>query len=222
MPELLYFGHSMRPLFRVGDALRVEPCGAEEIRVGEVVVFYHPRSGRRLVHRVAAITREGLLTKGDNSPELDPWLLRSEEILGRVIAICRDGRLLPVPRQAPPGLKWLKARKWAERRVSRLLHPIYQGLAASRVFRKGLASWIRPRLLAFSRTDGMEWQLWWGRLLIGRKTPKQSEWSIRRPFRLLVDPAALPGKNQETEILGQAAREGAKLVRQPQSQDLAQ
>jgi len=188
----------MKPLLRPGDTLLVEPYGSREIQPGDVVVFSNPRTRRRVVHRVVAASAAGVTTKGDNSSAPDNWVLPHRDIVGRVEAIRRQGRLLPMPRQAPASLHVLQGRQWCDRLASRLLHPLYHGLARSRLLQGRLPAWLNLRLLCFPRPDGHEWQLWLGSLLIGRKQPQQPEWYIRRPFRLFVDVASLPGQSVES------------------------
>jgi signal peptidase I len=190
--KLLYSGSSMNPLFREGDVVNLVPYHGLEIREGDVVAFPHPGKPSKVIHRVAAVRPEGIFTKGDNLTAMDDWTLKPGDILGKVVAIRRRGRTLPVPRVAPATLYVLKGRQWCDRTFSRLLHPVYYRLAQSGLFQGRLAAWMKPRLIYFSRSEGPEWQLWLGRFLIGRKLPDVPYWTIRRPFRLFVDEASLP------------------------------
>ena len=71
--------------------------------------------------------------------------------------------------------------------VSMLLHPVYQRLSRSAYIRKRLHGLLKPRVLSFSRPEGMELQLVVRHWLIGRRLPGKGQWEIRRPFRLFVD-----------------------------------
>jgi len=190
--ELLYSGDSMNPLLRPGDTLQVIPYEGRGVQTGDVVVFPDSRTRRTVVHRVVAVNTWGITTKGDNNFAMDDRVLKPGDILGQVVAIHRNGCILPVPREAPAALYLLKARQWCDRVVSRLLHPVYHRLVQSGLFQGRLAAWMKPRLLCFPRSQGPEWQLWLGGLLIGRKLPNQPHWCIRRPFRLFVDDTSLP------------------------------
>ena len=84
-------GTSMNPLFQEGDTVLVSHDCAT-IVPGMVVVFR--QKGDLVAHRVVAIhqtdgTDPVYQTKGDNSPSLDP-ILRSNDILGKVVAIQRN------------------------------------------------------------------------------------------------------------------------------------
>lgn len=187
----------MNPLLQRGDTLLVVPYGSEQIQPGDIIVFPHPSQGR-VVHRVVAVRPEGVVTKGDNNPAVDERLVAPRDILGRVTGIERQGRTLPVSRQAPAALYLLKGRQWFDRVFSRWLQPVYERLAQSGVCRRPLSALIKPRLVYVSRPEGPEGQLWLGKVLIGRKIARQTSWSIRRPFALWVDEAGLPHQPSES------------------------
>jgi signal peptidase I len=195
--KIFYIGPSMNPLLKRGDTLLVVPYGSQKIQPGDVIVFPHPSQGQ-VVHRVVAVTAEGLITKGDNNPTVDDRLIAPGDVLGRVKAIDRQGRTLPVSRRAPSALYLLKGRQLFDWVFSRLLQPVYERLAQFGVCRGPLRALIKPRLVYFSRPDGPEGQLWLGNVLIGRKSPRQSRWSIRRPFGLWVDEAGLSHQPPES------------------------
>ena len=90
-------GRSMYPLIDEGDFVLVSH-GNTQIRCGDIVIF---RLEEVLItHRVLAITHISetgfeFHTKGDNSSYLDP-ALKTNDILGRVLAIKRGERLLSI------------------------------------------------------------------------------------------------------------------------------
>lgn len=192
--KLLYHGTSMNPRLQEGDILQVLPYDGQEICVGDVVAFSHPEKPEKVIHRVVAVSSRGIMTRGDNNTDVDDWILKPGDLMGKVVAIQRQGRTLLVPQDVPVSLYVLQGRQWLDRAVSRLLHPLYHRLAQSGLFQGRLAAWMKPQLIYFSRSEGVEWQLWLGRLLIGRKRPHQSCWTIRRPFRLFLDEASLPSQ----------------------------
>ncbi len=94
-----YRGHSMLGTFRVGDQLIITAASFASIRSWEVVIFrsiVHTQTQREVVHRVVAVTPNGLLTQGDNNPHIDRLPLTEERLLGRVTQCIRDGRVYPV------------------------------------------------------------------------------------------------------------------------------
>ena len=88
--------------------VKVAPCDGLEILPGDVVAFVPPGQTGKVIHRVVAVQPRGIITKGDNVAAADDWLLAPEDILGKVVGIHRQGRLIPVPRQPPASLYLLK------------------------------------------------------------------------------------------------------------------
>lgn len=81
-------GHSMAPLLRSGDVVWVEPVAPSALRRGDLVVVQ--RQGAWITHRLIARRGDRWYTKGDGLCHPDP-AVPGEAILGRVIAIERDG-----------------------------------------------------------------------------------------------------------------------------------
>ena len=87
-------GGSMHPFVRDGDFIIVSPIESSSIRIGDVV-FYSSAGNRVIVHRVVNTYKTDgsmtILVKGDacfGSPER----IDSQDVLGKVVAIERNGR----------------------------------------------------------------------------------------------------------------------------------
>jgi signal peptidase I len=89
-------GNSMLPLMRDGDRVLVAHA-SDDFHPGDVIVFW--QSNVLVVHRVIRIdhTPEQVhfLTKGDNAPNFDP-LVGVEQVIGRVLAVQRGNREIPI------------------------------------------------------------------------------------------------------------------------------
>jgi hypothetical protein len=87
-------GSSMHPTIRNGEAITVVPLGASPVRVGEVLLYRRGRAA--IAHRVIRVSSGpgrsvGFVLRGDAACSSDdPIQLR--QVLGRVLAIERDGR----------------------------------------------------------------------------------------------------------------------------------
>ena len=99
-------GGSMRPWLRPGDSLFVGAVNEEEIRPGDVLLYWRP--GRtphddaltchRMVARVPGKRGSRIYAKGDALVHIEKFESgREAEILGKVQAISRDGRTSPAP-----------------------------------------------------------------------------------------------------------------------------
>ena len=87
-------GWSMTPFVRDGDVLEVMPASGMELQPGDVV-FRRTSTGGMVAHRLITRRRcdgqEILFTKGDAARRLDAPV-SAEDIVGKVVAIERDGK----------------------------------------------------------------------------------------------------------------------------------
>jgi signal peptidase I len=89
-------GFSMLPAIWPGDVLRVRSLSPDQIQQGQIVLYR--RNGELVAHRVIGSPQSAdsfVITRGDSVPSLDP-LLQPNEIIGQVVAICRNGRAVSV------------------------------------------------------------------------------------------------------------------------------
>ena len=95
----LAVGNSMSPSIKKGDLLVVKPLLLEEAEIGEIVAFRRDESQSVLTtHRVIQKGKERgqryIITKGDRNPYRDFPLLSSQELLGKVTGIERNGQVI--------------------------------------------------------------------------------------------------------------------------------
>jgi len=129
-------GSSMLPALWPGDLVVIRSAALAELSRGDLVLFL--RQGRFFVHRVLAVSASGLLTRGDALAAADPPV-SSQELLGRVVSVWRDGRLLP---PLPPG-RLARALACMVRRSTRIHNLVMRlhGLQC-RVFARARASGV--------------------------------------------------------------------------------
>lgn len=191
--EYNYNGPSMNPTFKAGDRLRVVPYASLKITVGDVIVFRPQDNERTITHRVIAVDARGVMTRGDNNNQIDPWHLQPHEIMGCVTTASRGATTIKVT-GGRKGILYARLRwmiQYADRTISRPLHPLYHRLAEAGILSRILPSWAKPRVLHFTRPSGQEAQLLLGKQVIGRRRPGAVQWQIRRPFRLFIDQSLL-------------------------------
>ncbi len=189
-----YMGPSMNPTLMSGVRLDVRAYHGEKIRRGDVVVFTPPGADYKIIHRVVSIHSQGIKTRGDNNNELDQWVLKPDQILGRVVSAQRGNRRRRIFGGPMGSLFALTIRviHAVDLCLSPLLRPAYKELAKVSIFTRLLPAQMRPRVISLNRAAGEELQLLMGRLVIGRWLPGMTRWHISRPYRLFVDEATLP------------------------------
>ncbi len=100
MRPLVVLSGSMEPVLHVGDVTVVQRISPRDARVGDVVTFKAPGSGRTTTHRLRAVRRIGdgrfaFTTKGDANNAVERWVLPAEGQLSRgVYRVPQVGRVL--------------------------------------------------------------------------------------------------------------------------------
>ena len=197
--RLNYLGPSMNPTFKTPDYLQIIPYNGKKIRAGDVVVFSPPGESRKIVHRVVAAGSAGIRTRGDNNTDMDPWVLRPENILGRVAGVQKGERWRRVW-GGPWGQVFVLVVRIYDKidaAISLLLHPLYHWLAKTGALKHLLKGSFKARILSFNRRGGKEFQLILGSRVVGQRLPGTNSWQIKRPFRLLVDESTLSENLEE-------------------------
>ena len=84
--------NSMDPVLDTGSTvLTIKPKSADEIEVGDIIVFNDHVNSIPTIHRVVQKENDEqgiyFITKGDNNPERDPYNVRFEDILSVIIGV---------------------------------------------------------------------------------------------------------------------------------------
>jgi signal peptidase I len=94
-------GFSMYPAIRDGELITVAPVSAAPIARGDVLLFR--TAARLLAHRVVRVAtggRDGVLQlRGDAKASCDTPI-DAGDVIGRVVAVHRDGRAIPLSGRA--------------------------------------------------------------------------------------------------------------------------
>ncbi len=203
-PNLFYRGSSMKGTFSPGDKLIIEKIPFARIKKGDLVIFSREAAENNdfIVHRVADIAPDGLITRGDNCRGRDIGLVTEEKVIGRVIRFDRMGKI----HQARNG--WLGLL-----RAGTLHGRIQVAHAAKFYFRK-------PYVLI--RNSGIVMKLWHpeietiffetahgplAKYVHEHKTVatcwiERNRWWIKRPYDLIIRPELerrLPGRSARAE-----------------------
>ncbi len=89
-PIVAVESNSMQPTFSRGDILIIKGVVPEEIKQGDIIVFFAPERGAPIVHRVVTRNADGTFqTKGDANNGQLPYEknIRASQILGKEIII---------------------------------------------------------------------------------------------------------------------------------------
>ena len=185
-----YRGTSMNPTLCASDLLEIEAYDDRPLRIGDIIFFMPPEADCPAVHRVVRVTSEGIRTKGDNNSRLDPWLIRPEDVIGRVVWAARGKKRRRIygGRVGQLWSFWIRGLKVVARGLSFLYHLLARSGFMSRL----VPLHKRMRIVALRRKDGRAFKLLLGGWVIGNYQSGMNYWQIRRPFRLFVDVESLP------------------------------
>ena len=86
-------GFSMHPFIQDGEVVTISPLPEGRLRLGDIVAFCHPETGRLIVHRILKKKAQGFLLRGDNCPEVD-GMVPAVNILGRVTEVEGRSRIM--------------------------------------------------------------------------------------------------------------------------------
>lgn len=186
-------GNSMYPTLRVLDVLYVQPYVGRKISRGDVIVF-QASQGRKVTHRIVSITSRGILTRGDNNRDIDIGIIQSCDVLGQVVRVRRNKKLLRVRGGLFGQLIGYICRisLMIKYHFIYVLRPAYDVVSKSGVFRLWLPARLRPYVLSFSRPEGKELQVLMGNKIVGIYNTNKEKWIIKPPYRLFVDELSLP------------------------------
>lgn len=98
-PFMVVVSNSMYPTLKINDLIVVTNVDPKTLKEGDIIVFYHPYNKEdRIVHRIYRVLNSNpprFMTKGDNNPYPDHWVVTGDLIIGKVIAVIPYIGILP-------------------------------------------------------------------------------------------------------------------------------
>lgn len=78
---------SMKPVFDERAILLTEPANYDDLKVGDIVTYKHPRYGMPVVHRILEKRGDKFWSKGDNNGKMDEIYITRKNFQNRVFGI---------------------------------------------------------------------------------------------------------------------------------------
>ncbi|MCK5115151.1 MAG: hypothetical protein KAR44_01035 [Candidatus Aegiribacteria sp.] len=83
----------MRTVFQSGDCIIFEEIPSERLRKGDVIVYSsNSGTGMDVAHRIIGISESSFEVKGDDNPSGTAETIPFQRVLGRVVAVEREGK----------------------------------------------------------------------------------------------------------------------------------
>lgn len=179
----------MHGTFQHGDFLLITPCRWTSLRAGDVIVFRcHVRVPEEktvmVAHRVRSRTRTGVITQSDRSSLPDVESVSGEDVVGRVYAVERQGKIRHVL-NGRAGRIWVRYLR-LRRAVAATAHGLYRLIRRAGVVRH---LW-RPRI---HQVRLLTSERYWVKYTHGRRTvaswwPREKRFSCNKLYDLVITP----------------------------------
>ena len=187
---LFYHGRSMAGTFRAADCLKIENLPMAKARIGDTIVFRQKNeaSENDLVHRIIAISKEVMITRGDNNPRNDEESVTAGNLIGKVTHYERNGKIHKV---------W-NGRLGMMR--ARVLHGRLYGIKALKFFLRkpyrlikntGIVAKIwQPEIetIYFATQDGPLIKYVYRGRTVANCWTKTNRWWFKRPYDFVIGP----------------------------------
>lgn len=83
---MLVLSDSMEPEIKTYQLILGESVGAgDALAIGDIVTYKRPGSVATITHRIEHICRDGYILKGDNNETEDPYIVKPDWILYKVV-----------------------------------------------------------------------------------------------------------------------------------------
>lgn len=196
--------HSMDPILLEGDLLEVLPYKDEQVKIGDIIVFYSPKSDAIIAHRAVSVKPDGICTRGDNNRFDDSWCLHRSAVIGKVISATRYQKR----RDVQGGLLGLVLARWRHRwyKLGRmciyLIYTIYRFIPCLSILSQKIlpslgVHFIKPKVAVFKANDNRKIILLSGERIIGEYSTINGQWHINFLFSFFIDRSALPDLKNE-------------------------
>lgn len=185
---LTYKGTSMYPTLRKSDILKINSYPEYPPSRGDIVLFEHPKEKTDVIHRIIKIEEDRIYTKGDNSDEPDPWVLKRKDIKGTIKQIWRNRKIIPVGekinQQNQRGMyQYLLDIIWP---IYLYLRPVYKSAALKGILYDLLPQRLKPRPVIFTSKRNARLYLMINKTNVARYDRLHKKWLIKPPFRLII------------------------------------
>jgi len=169
----LYIGESMKPLFKTGDLVLLKDCNKP--KVGDVIVFLKQDSKEKIIHRVIKISKNSIITKGDNNSLKDKETINIKDVIGKVLYIKRDNKLIRIKRQ-------LSIKKY----IFKILSLIYHFLERFNIFNFIFLK-LKIKYFIYYKGNKKELRLFLKDILIARVDLENKRFLyVKPPYRLVI------------------------------------
>ena len=179
----------MKPTIISGDGLELYKYkDNSEIRVGDIITYQHPNKSTDVVHRIIKVEKSGVITRGDNNNKIDPYLVRYENIEGKIIAVKRGSKLIS---KTNGELGYFIHRLLIIILFSKHFLFKYPRIISDKIYESKLLNFLNPlfktKVIKLNNKDRQNYLLLYKSRVIGKKKQKDKKWWIKFPYKYFID-----------------------------------
>ena len=181
---------SMYPTLKSGDGLTLYTYTSfDEVCIGDIIIYPHPEKPFDVVHRIIKKYDNSVITRGDNNNKIDPYFIKFEDIIGKVISAKRETRLISLlsGRRGYLLHRLLIFKKFTIPYFTRPLSFISNLLTKSRIF--NFCHSLLDLDVVHIQTEGNhKYILRYKNKAIGKKSiDTDNQWKIKFPYKLFIN-----------------------------------
>lgn len=183
----LHTGPSMRPLLKTGDIILIQPIEPKKLKAGDIITYSNHQKKVVISHRLIKINKNQFITAGDNNPKIDDKNPSAQDILGKVYFVNRDHKIKKIYGGWPclVFFNFFFLRNRLLKIIQIISHPIYFFLASINLFKCQTIFQKDIQIVHYQKRT-KRFTLFFKRRLIGHYDASRNQWTLKRPYRLII------------------------------------
>lgn len=179
----------MYPTLRSVDNIITEKYKKrDDIRVGDIIVYPHPNKIFDVVHRIIEIREDGVITRGDNNNQIDPYVIKFDDIKGKITVITRGKKSITI---TGGRIGYIIHRIMLARKYTVLFFKIpisrVSAIITDSKFFNFLDPLFKVKIVYVNGKNGTNREiLKLGNRAIGKRDIQNGEWFIKFPYKFFI------------------------------------
>ncbi|HJO93527.1 MAG TPA: signal peptidase I [Victivallales bacterium] len=183
-------GPSMFPTLKSGDGLVIyDYISQKEMKVGDIILYPHPEKPFDVVHRIIKKLDSGVITRGDNNNKIDPYVIKYEDVIGKVISAKRKSTTIQMKSGRIGYIlhRLLIYKKFSKPYIISPLSFVSCKITESKIFNFA-HNFFNVQIISIKRNNLESYILKYKNKPIGQKSEStDNEWQIKFPYKLFIN-----------------------------------
>jgi len=180
----------MLPTLKSGDGLIMyDYKNRDEMKVGDIILYPHPEKPFDVVHRIIKKMDSGVITRGDNNNQIDPYTIKYEDVIGKITSAKRGSTAIQMKSGTIGYIlhRLLIFRKFIKPYIITPISFISCKITESKILNFA-HNCFNIQIISIKRNNIESYVLKYKNKPIGQKSPNtNNQWQIRFPYKLFID-----------------------------------